>query len=254
MCKQQLFEKKTIRGGSAAQFPGKLHGMLEYIEKHSLECIISWNRDGKSFEIHDADNLVKVLPIFFEQTKYRSFRRQLNMWHFERILDGPNKGGFHHPFFVKGNKELCSYMSRDAKVTPQIIQAKNILFNHQCSSHLLEPTPIRSSSLQLLNVNLFNVASANRLTPSNGSQNTFAESIISSFPAQPCMKNEDNQACFAGRNFFPLNDKHQISGKSSLEKEDPNDDTRLFPELPIIPFRATFQSLLDTFLSELDAE
>ena len=62
--------------------------------------------------INDPDRLLEILPMFFGQTKYRSFRRQLNMWHFERLLVGPDKGAFVHPFFIRGNKALCSFMSR----------------------------------------------------------------------------------------------------------------------------------------------
>jgi hypothetical protein len=62
--------------------------------------------------VHDPERLLEILPIFFGQTKYRSFQRQLNMWHFERILDGPYKGAFVHPFFVRGNKSSCARMSR----------------------------------------------------------------------------------------------------------------------------------------------
>lgn len=94
------------------QFPGKLHDMMEYVERQGLEATISWVDDGTAFMVHRPDKLVPVLQMFFEQTKYRSFRRQLNMWYFERIQEGPNKGAFTHPFFIRGKKALCAKMSR----------------------------------------------------------------------------------------------------------------------------------------------
>lgn len=100
------------RNGSQTQFPGKFHDMMTYVETNGLESAISWVMNGKGFMINDPDKLVTILPLFFDQTKYRSFRRQLNMWHFERILDGPHKGAFVHPYFVRGNRGLCAYMSR----------------------------------------------------------------------------------------------------------------------------------------------
>lgn len=101
------------RGGPVeAQFPGKLHNMLEYAEREGLEATISWVGDGKAFKVHRPDKLVAVLPNFFGQTQYRSFRRQLNMWYFERIQEGPHKGAFVHPFFIKGQRHLCAKMSR----------------------------------------------------------------------------------------------------------------------------------------------
>lgn len=91
---------------------------MEYIESQGLESIISWVLNGRGFIVHDPDRLVGILPLFFSQTKYRSFRRQLNMWHFERIEKGPSKGAFMHPYFVRGNKELCSLMSRHISLKP----------------------------------------------------------------------------------------------------------------------------------------
>lgn len=35
-----------------------------------------------------------------------------NMWHFERVLEGKYKGAWIHPCFLRGNKPLCSLMSR----------------------------------------------------------------------------------------------------------------------------------------------
>jgi hypothetical protein len=52
------------------------------------------------------------LATLFEQMQYRSFRRRLNMWHFHRISEGPNKGIFVHPYFVKQDRDLSALMSR----------------------------------------------------------------------------------------------------------------------------------------------
>jgi hypothetical protein len=104
-------------GGSETQFPGKFHDMMAYdVEREGLESTISWVENGRAFVIHDPKKLVDILPLFFSQTKYRSFRRQLNMWHFVRASDDPRcekgAGVFMHPSFVRGNKSLCKLMSR----------------------------------------------------------------------------------------------------------------------------------------------
>ena len=101
------------RGGSETQFPGRLHDMLTYAEENGLDYIISWIRGGTGFKVHSPEKLVQLLPIFFSQTKYRSFARQLNMWHFTKILDGPEKNGWTHPFLVRGNRMMVSKMSRN---------------------------------------------------------------------------------------------------------------------------------------------
>ena len=104
--------------GSETQFPGKLHHMMFYVESMNLEHIICWVNDGKAFLVRDSKKLTELLPIFFSQTKYRSFRRQLNMWHFERLVEGPYKGAFQHPYFLRDNKMLCRQMSRDINRNP----------------------------------------------------------------------------------------------------------------------------------------
>lgn len=73
-------EKKVVtRVCASKQFPGKLHDLLTYTENSGLEYIISWVHQGKAFVIHSQEQLVQILPIFFGQTKFRSFQRQLNV-------------------------------------------------------------------------------------------------------------------------------------------------------------------------------
>jgi hypothetical protein len=99
-------------GGCESQFPGKLHDLIAYAEGEGLESIISWDSNGRAFRVNDPNMLVDILPLCFYQTKYRSFQRQLNMWAFERILEGPGKGAFWHPYFIRGQKYLCREMNR----------------------------------------------------------------------------------------------------------------------------------------------
>jgi hypothetical protein len=72
-------EKKINRAGSVKQFPGKLHDLLTYAEMNGLDYIISWVHEGKAFMVHNQELLLTILPIFFGQTKFRSFQRQLNV-------------------------------------------------------------------------------------------------------------------------------------------------------------------------------
>jgi hypothetical protein len=51
--------------------------MLELATDEGFEGIVSWLPDGKSFKVYDAKSFVlKVMPEFFHQSKYKSFQRQ----------------------------------------------------------------------------------------------------------------------------------------------------------------------------------
>mmetsp|Transcript_20448 Transcript_20448/g.58130 ORF Transcript_20448/g.58130 Transcript_20448/m.58130 type:complete len:488 (-) Transcript_20448:256-1719(-) len=108
------------RGPSAAnQFPYKLHAMLVKAEQEGLEDAAGWMADGRSFIVRNRRKFIEhLLPMFFKQTKFKSFQRQLNLWGFETAHGGRHDealGGtrIFHPSFVKGRVDLCSQMARE---------------------------------------------------------------------------------------------------------------------------------------------
>eukprot|EP00934_Nitzschia_sp_Nitz4_P006899 Nitzschia sp. Nitz4//scaffold26_size159584//145502//146642//NITZ4_002519-RA/size159584-snap-gene-0.49-mRNA-1//-1//CDS//3329545166//6889//frame0 len=131
----------TSRWDRTAQFPWKLHRLLEDSEVAGFDHIVSWMPNELAFRVHQNDLFVKqVLPLYFRQTQYKSFQRQckyfilclgftttfhvqracclvnflllVNMWGFERVTCGMNSGGYSHIFFVRGQVDLCKNMSR----------------------------------------------------------------------------------------------------------------------------------------------
>lgn len=97
----------------AVPFPWKLHEMLEEADSNNFTNIVSWLPDHSSFRVHQPEIFVnQIMPKYFRQTKYKSFQRQLNMWGFERLISGPNKGGYSHESFVRGQPALCHRMKR----------------------------------------------------------------------------------------------------------------------------------------------
>jgi hypothetical protein len=94
-------------------FPWKLHLMLEYAEKENYQHIVSWVKDGSAFKVHNSHEFVeKVMPEYFDQTKYDSFRRQVNMYGFTRLTQDEDRGVICHPSFVKGARYLCVNIRR----------------------------------------------------------------------------------------------------------------------------------------------
>lgn len=138
--------QNPARGAASAQFPGKLHDLMTFTEREGLDNVISWVQNGRAILVHDPEKLLQILPHFgFSQTKYRSFQRQLNMWHWERILDGPFKGGWIHPYFIRGNKVLCSFMSRHGIPKLSILQVLMNSPNVMQTTTNMSATPIKES-------------------------------------------------------------------------------------------------------------
>jgi hypothetical protein len=97
----------------SVQFPWKLHELLTKAESNGNDSIISWLPGTSAFKVHDKTLFAsKILPAYFSATKYKSFQRNLNLWGFETINDMPNKGGIHHPLFLRADVEKCHYMTR----------------------------------------------------------------------------------------------------------------------------------------------
>ena len=52
------------------------------------------------------------MPEYFSTRRLASFQRQLNLYGFVRINEGRLRGGYHHEFFRKGKRHLCSRIKR----------------------------------------------------------------------------------------------------------------------------------------------
>ncbi len=92
------------RKGRTGTFPRKLHMMLSELEKQNGGTeIASFLPHGRAFAIHDPKEFVKsVMPKYFRMSRFSSFQRQLNLYEFQRVTEGPDKGSYYHELFVKG--------------------------------------------------------------------------------------------------------------------------------------------------------
>jgi hypothetical protein len=68
------------------EFPIKLYAMLELADKlFEFSQAVTWLPHGRAFKIlNKAKFMEEVVPVFFNQTKIRSFNRQLHLWGFRR--------------------------------------------------------------------------------------------------------------------------------------------------------------------------
>lgn len=94
-------------------FPWKLHRILDDADANGFNDIISWVPTENGFKVHKTKAFdTEIMPRYFNNTKYKSFQRQLNMWGFDRVGNGPYKGAYLHHFFIRGKPELCESMQR----------------------------------------------------------------------------------------------------------------------------------------------
>jgi hypothetical protein len=92
--------QKTLR---VVRFPLLLHMLLLFTESEGYSHIISWQVHDRAFKIHkDKEFSEKVLPIHFSHNNIQSFYRQLNLYGFKKITQGPDKGAYYHELFLRG--------------------------------------------------------------------------------------------------------------------------------------------------------
>ncbi|GFH55762.1 hypothetical protein CTEN210_12238 [Chaetoceros tenuissimus] len=108
------------KGGVKAPFPVVLWRILHTIEtkERHFESIMSW-QSNISFRVHDKKKFEQCIqPRFFNQTNYTSFRRQLNLWGFQRIpVRGELGGAYFHPSFKRDDEYSCRTMRRPCTET-----------------------------------------------------------------------------------------------------------------------------------------
>lgn len=110
-------EKHLVtKGGVKVPFPVKLFHMLEHVDlqETELSSIISWQPHGRCFITRNPLQMEElILPRFFKQKQYASFRRQLNLWGFRRLSQkGADGGAYYHELFLRSKPYLCRDMKR----------------------------------------------------------------------------------------------------------------------------------------------
>ena len=108
----RLDKQGKRRRGPNVLFPTKLHEALDQIEADGLASVISWQPHGRAFVVHKPKEfVVLVLPKYFKQSKLTSFQRQLSLYDFKRITDGPDRGGYYHELFLWAKPFLAKGMT-----------------------------------------------------------------------------------------------------------------------------------------------
>ena len=104
-----LYNTNTIGG----PFPIKLQIVLKVIEQLGKTNVISWLPHGRAFIINRPREFENdIMNRFFKQTKLSSFKRQLNLYDFQRITQGPDSGSYYHEMFLRGKPMIAMKMIR----------------------------------------------------------------------------------------------------------------------------------------------
>jgi hypothetical protein len=87
--------------------------MLHEMATLGGENIVSWQPHGKAFRVHQPEVFAStVMPRYFkQQTKYKSFQRQLHLYGFRRINKGIDSGAYFHRMFIRNQRSLSLRMS-----------------------------------------------------------------------------------------------------------------------------------------------
>jgi HSF-type DNA-binding len=92
--------------------------MLEDATEQGFDDIVCWLAHGRAFKIHDRARFeAQLLPLYFErQTVYTSFRRQLSLYGFLRLVcTGRDQDACYHELLLRGRPELCAGIVRTPK-------------------------------------------------------------------------------------------------------------------------------------------
>lgn len=105
-----------MKNTSKKQFPQLLYAMLETAalrDGSGCSNSVTWLAHGHAFKILDQREFIEVtVPMFFKQTKIRSFYRQLNLWGYKRVSSGIDVGAYYNKHFVRGRPEKMKEMVR----------------------------------------------------------------------------------------------------------------------------------------------
>ena len=86
-------QDEAEEGNMKSLFPYTFYTLLEDAERDGYESIVSWRPSGEAFKVIQRDEFMKqVVPRYFKLTKYKSFIRQLNIWGFSCLQEGPDRG------------------------------------------------------------------------------------------------------------------------------------------------------------------
>lgn len=173
-------------------FPYRLYEMLQLVERDGLDHIVSWQPHGRCFVVHKPVEFTAILPRYFQLTKIASFQRQLNLYNFQRLTKGADRGGYYNEFFLRGKEFLLSNIQR-IKVKGTGVRAKS---NPQNEPDLYSLVWLRSGQEHAQTAVSVNLGSNVIVSDDDDEQSTAESESIASYESQ------DAKICAWGMSFY----------------------------------------------------
>jgi HSF-type DNA-binding len=104
-------------------FPMKLYEMIEQMESDGMSHVLSWQPHGRCFLVHEPHVFKKMVQNYYKLSKIASFQRQLNLYGFQRLTAGLDKGSYYHELFLRNRRDLVPQIHR-VKVKGTGVRAK----------------------------------------------------------------------------------------------------------------------------------
>eukprot|EP00752_Nemacystus_decipiens_P004304 g3933.t1 len=97
--------RTTAGRGFAAKF-------YDILSQESSD-IIRWTDSGQAFQVVDYNRFSEeILLKYFRHNKFSSFRRQLNLYGYRKVIKGPDAGAYMHPSFQRDRPDLLGEVKK----------------------------------------------------------------------------------------------------------------------------------------------
>ena len=130
-----MFNKvhEEVYGLGRFSFPIKLHALLCQAAELQIDNVISWDKTGTKFIIYNEKEFVSsILPKIFKQSKFTSFRRQLNAYGFQRESKNLDIFKiFSHIHFRRYEPRTCRRIYRESARPPILSNEMNSHYGNQ---------------------------------------------------------------------------------------------------------------------------
>ena len=95
------------------KFPTILYKLLADATRYGRNDIICFHPHGRSFIVKDVNKFEKeVMKKYFNMSSWKSFRRQLNLYDFNRVPCGLDGISYYHKFLIFGRPHLLHQIKR----------------------------------------------------------------------------------------------------------------------------------------------